>query len=247
MKAKDFLIPIVLAGAAGWFILQQTDTSIVAPQHEPVAPNWVAIAAWPEAEIAAVEAQPDPNRRVTAIVLDDSGSMGGDMEAAKQAVVDALAAMQDSDRVSVVALNSGIVMPFTSVADARGTLPNSLRPIISDGGTPLTQALGSAQTLLEEEAGSVRGFGTFRMIVTTDGVADDSEALNRAVEQLAATTPIQLTTIGIGISGNHVLRRSDLGSFVDVDNVDALEAALQAAVAENTDFTAITDFSESEG
>ena len=162
-------------------------------------------------------------------------------------MVGALDAMDESDRVAVLALNAGTVLPFTSVGDARSSLPGLLQPIESDGGTPLTRSIRSAQSLLEEEAATVRGFGTFRLIVTTDGQADDGEALDAAIETLAASTPIQVTTIGIGISGNHVLRRQDLGSFVDVANVDALQGALQAAVAENTDFTAITDFAESEG
>ena len=84
-------------------------------------------------------------------------------------------------------------------------------------------------------------------LITTDGEADDGVALAAAIEDLAAATPIQLTTIGIDISKRHVLSRSDLGTFVDVENVAALEGALQAAVAENTDFTAITEFSASEG
>ncbi|MEL6170833.1 MAG: vWA domain-containing protein [Pseudomonadota bacterium] len=217
------------------------------PALEAVVPNWSAIAAWPSRDAASVEAQPDPNRRITAIVLDDSGSMGPDIKPAKQAVIDALGAMAETDRVSVVALNYGTVLPFTSVEQARIDLPQALRAIKSDGSTPLTAAIQNAQALLEEEASVVRGFGTFRLIVTTDGVADVPEALDQAVASIAEMTPVQMTTIGIGISGDHVLRRSDLGSFVDVENVDALQAALEAAVAENTDFTAITDFDNSGG
>ncbi|MEO0918803.1 MAG: hypothetical protein AAFY31_17800, partial [Pseudomonadota bacterium] len=155
--------------------------------------------------------------------------------------------MDPQDRVAVLALNAGTILPFSSVSDAQGALPDLLRPIVSDGSTPLTRSIMEAQTLLEAEAATVRGFGTFRLIVTTDGQADDGEALDASIEALAAGTPIQITTIGIGIAGGHVLRREDLGSFVDVANVDALEQALQAAVAENTDFTAITDFSETGG
>jgi len=191
---------------------------------EPVAPNWAAIATWPSLEAPIVEAQPNPNRRVTAIVLDDSGSMGTDMAAAKQAVVDALGAMDDEDRVAVVALNAGTVLSFTTVSDARATLPSALHPIFSDGSTPLTGAIEQAKDLLEQEASAARSFGTFRMIVTTDGEADNGEALDATVRSLAAETPIQLTTIGIGIGGGHVLRRSDIGSFVDVADVSALDS-----------------------
>lgn len=248
MKQRDKFIVAAVILVVGVSIFQegnQDDPRAV--DREPVTPNWAAIASWPSIQADLVEAQPDPNRRVTAIVLDDSGSMGADIGPAKIAVVSALDAMAPEDRVAVLALNAGTVLPFTSVSDAKSALPDLLRPIVSDGSTPLTRSIGEAQSMLEAEAATVRGFGTFRLIVTTDGQADDGAALDAAIETLAASTPIQVTTIGIGISGNHVLRREDLGSFVDVANVDALAEALQAAVAENTDFTAITDFGETEG
>lgn len=240
---KQLVVTVVAIALLGvvYFDEFMSDNGWTPP--DPVAPNWAAISAWPRVDAATVEPQPDPNRRVTAIVLDDSGSMGSDMDAAKQAVIGALDAMAQDDRVAVVALNSGTVLPFASVAQAKFDLPSLLRPIVSDGGTPLTGAIRSAQNLLEVEAASVRGFGTFRLIVTTDGEADNSQALDAEIEALAASTPIQVTTIGIGIEGGHVLRRADLGSFVDVANVTALQDALEAAVAENTNFVAITEFS----
>ncbi len=244
----DKYVVIAVIGVIGFSFFQegnQDDPRIV--KREIVTPNWAAIAAWPAIQVDIVEAQPDPNRRVTAIVLDDSGSMGEDIEPAKAAVIDALAAMNETDLVAVVALNAGILMPFTAVEDAQTALPDILRPIISDGTTPLTQSIKTAQSLLETEAAMMRGFGTFRLIVTTDGQADESAALDITIGELAAGTPIQLTTIGIGIDGDHVLRREDLGSFVDVVNVAALKDALEAAVAENANFSAITDFQETEG
>ncbi len=247
MKSPNptLLALIAVAGFLAW--TEFGEEALLGTRQEPVEPNWRAIASWPQTETGQVAAQPDPNRRFTTIVLDDSGSMTADFPEAKQAIVDALDAMEDSDRVAVVALNAGIVMPFTNVVDARTTLTTALGTLRSDGRTPLTKAVQNAQQLLEVEASRVRGFGTFRLIVTTDGEADNGTALDAAVESIAATTPIQLTTIGIDISGGHVLRRSDLGSFVDVANVAALKSALQAAVAENTDFTAITNFNGSGG
>ncbi|MEL6465187.1 MAG: vWA domain-containing protein [Pseudomonadota bacterium] len=247
MKWDKYVIIAVL-GAIAFAIFQESnqgDPQAIA--RDPVTPNWAAIASWPGVEVDLVDARPDPNRRVTAIVLDDSGSMGEDIGPAKAAVVSALEAMDAEDRVAVLALNAGTVLTFSSVSDAQSALPDLLRPISSDGGTPLARAIGEAQAMLESEAATVRGFGTFRLIVTTDGQADDGRALDSVIETLAASTPIQVTTIGIGISGGHVLRRDDLGSFVDVANVAALADALQAAVAENTDFTAITDFQDTGG
>ena len=82
MKWDKTLIAVVVV-AVGFSIFReanQEDPRIV--EREPVKPNWAAITAWPTLQADIVEAQPDPNRRVTAIVLDDSGSMGNDIEAA---------------------------------------------------------------------------------------------------------------------------------------------------------------------
>ncbi|MCH2163333.1 MAG: VWA domain-containing protein [Marinovum sp.] len=221
------------------------DIGVDLPQVIPpakVEPDWTAIAAWPGRDADAVEATPDPNRRITVIVLDDSGSMGGDMPAAKQAVFQAVQAMEDSDRVAVLALNRGVVLPFTDVVDARDVVGPALDPVRPDGSTPLGAAMGNAQEMLAQEAAMARAFGTYRMIITTDGQADSDENLTQQVEGLAATTPIQVATIGIAISGGHVLRRNDLGSFVDVSNIEGLQAALTSAIAESLSFDAVTSF-----
>ena len=108
---------VIGIGALAIFVSQDERASIfLGLRPDPVQPDWTAIAAWPTAETTKVEAQPDPNRRITAIVLDDSGSMSADMDAAKQAIIDTLDAMQGTDRVAVIALNAGVVLPFTSVS-----------------------------------------------------------------------------------------------------------------------------------
>lgn len=248
MKFRDTLALAAFVAVIGFAIYQESNEGgAVIVDRDPVVPDWTAIAAWPDREAEQVEVQPNPNRRVTAIVLDDSASMGDDIVPAKAAVVGALDAMDDDDRVAVLALNAGVILPFASVNDARRALPDLLRPINSDGGTPLAQSIRRARGLLEAEAASARAFGTFRLIVTTDGAANDGDALIAVIEDVATATPIQIATIGIDVSNRHVLRRDDIGSFVDVANVGALEEALQAAIAENTDFTAITEFGETEG
>ena len=207
-----------------------------------VTPDWAAIAAWPNLEANEVEARPDPNRAFTAIILDDSGSMGGDIDAAKAAVIAALEAMAPEDRVAVIALNAGQILPFTQVAEAAAPLTTALARVRSDGTTPLSDAVKAARLALASEAMVAGAFGTYRMLVTTDGVADDPGALQTEIEDIARTTPIQIATIGVGITGGHILRRDDLGAFVAIDDVSQLEAALRDAIAEEQTFSAITNF-----
>ena len=210
----------------------------------PVEPDWVAISAWPALDGSDVEAAPDPNRQITAIVLDDSGSMSSEMEVAKQAVVGALDTMQPTDRVAVVALNKGVVLDFMTVEEARLALPEKIRPVRSDGSTPLTQAIQTAHNMLAAEGARARAFGTYRIIVTTDGAADEPGDLRSEIEEIARVTPIQVATIGIGVEGGHVLRRPAIASFVDISNASALGEALTKAIAESQDFSAVTSFGE---
>ncbi len=214
----------------------------LAVSTEPVAPDWVAITAWPGVIADEVDARPDPNRTFTAIVLDDSGSMGADIVPAREAVGAALGAMGDGDRVAVFALNRGQILPFTDVTEARGVLPPLLASVISEGSTPLTEAMRASRAALAEEASVAGGFGTYRILVTTDGAADDGGSLSLEVEDIARVTPIQIATIGVGIGGRHVLRREDLAAFVAIDNVAELESALRSAIAEEQSFSAITEF-----
>jgi hypothetical protein len=208
----------------------------------PVTPDWAAIAAWPGIDAADVDARPDPGRTFTAIILDDSGSMGTDIVPARAAVVSALGAMDPDDRVAVIALNAGTILPFAGVARARAELPPLLERVISEGGTPLTGAMVAARDALAQEAAVAGGFGTYRILVTTDGAADDGAALQATVEDIARTTPIQIVTIGVGIRGNHILRRDDLAAFVAIDDVGQLAGALRDAIAEEQTFSAITSF-----
>ncbi|MEL6517688.1 MAG: vWA domain-containing protein [Pseudomonadota bacterium] len=245
MKKKNS-IPLLVFLAVGVVAFSMFDEGIFDSPEPIVAvdPDWDAIAAWPPVEVDEVEAVPDPGRTYTVIVLDDSGSMGDDIVPARDAVVQALEPMQDEDRVAVVGLNTGLILPFSSVSEARTALPPRVAQVRSDGGTPLTAAMQASRRALEQEAARTGGFGTYRILITTDGEASNADSLQAEIEDLARNTPIQVATIGVGIGGNHILRRPDLASFVAIDNVGELAAALRAAIAEEQSFSAITAFED---
>ena len=240
-KSGVFMILAALFGAA---VVTTEFNLFPAPPKAPVQPNWEAIAAWPPDQADTVDAVPDPNRSFTAIVLDDSGSMGSEIGDAKTAVVSALSEMAPKDRLTVIGLNSREIIPFMTVEEAQGVLPGRLADVISDGGTPLTRAVQASRQALAQEAAVAGGFGTYRILVTTDGQAADAVALEVEIEDIAANTPIQVATIGVGIKGGHVLRRSDLAVFVAIDNVGQLADALRRAIAEEQSFSATTSFGD---
>lgn len=244
-KAKIVLLAVAGVVAASGFVFYNTvaEPPAYAPSTDMGTVDWEALAAWPPLiEVPDVETVPDPDRIFTMIVLDDSGSMGSDLEQAKAAVLQAVRMMDPNDRVGVLALNAGLVLPFETVEDAEEILPGRLSPLRSTGSTPLGPALSAARDLLSEEAARSRSFGTYRIIVTTDGAADDPDLLVREVIETVNKTPVQVATIGIGIGRRHVLNAEGHTSYVAVDDVGKLAQALQAAVAENASFDPITAF-----
>ncbi|WP_305971642.1 MULTISPECIES: vWA domain-containing protein [unclassified Mameliella] len=244
-KAKTLLVAVAGVVAASGFFIYNTvsEPTTYAASKDMGTVDWEALAAWPPLiEVPDVETVPDPDRIFTMIVLDDSGSMGSDLEQAKAAVLQAVRMMDTNDRVGVLALNAGLVLPFETVEDAADILPGRLSPLRSTGSTPLGPALSAARDLLSEEAARSRSFGTYRIIVTTDGAADDPDLLVREVIETVNKTPVQVATIGIGIGRRHVLNAEGHTSYVAVDDVGKLAQALQAAVAENASFDPITAF-----
>lgn len=244
-KAKNAVIAVAGLVVVGAFMVYNTAVrdAPYEPQVDMGTVDWAAVAAWPPLiEVPDVESVPDPDRIFTMIVLDDSGSMGSDLDQAKAAVLEAVRMMKPTDRVGVLALNAGLVLPITTVEDASLTLQGKLAPLSSTGSTPLGPALSAARDLLSEEAARSRSFGTYRIIVTTDGAADDADRLVAEVKETVNMTPVQVATIGIGIGRRHVLNAEGQTSYVAVDDVSKLKDALQAAVAENASFDPITAF-----
>ena len=238
------LTGLVLAGGVVlWAMGDFGSSGPVNPDELPitVSTDWRAVADWPgfEAEGAS---EPDPERLTTVIVFDDSGSMENEIEDAKTAVRQAIGSLPASGRVAVLGLNSGVILGSMPVAAAQQAIDRAITPVQADGGTPLGVRLGDAFRMLEAEAASQRGFGTYRVIVTTDGAASDEDVLRDTVVQVLSTSPVEIATIGLGIGEGHPLNLPGLTSYVAVDSVDRLADALQAAAAEQTVFEPITAF-----
>ncbi|MEO1492315.1 MAG: vWA domain-containing protein [Pseudomonadota bacterium] len=252
---KRMLVPVltivIIAAAIYWDQATYTPPGddVTAIDTATLAPDWGAISSWPPVdgigvEPASAEENPDPWQLTTLILLDDSASMNTRMEAAKQAVIEAVGQLAPESRVGIVALNAGIVLPVTRAGDAARSLPAQLAPIKPSGATPLGARLSEAMGILAAEARQSRGFGVYRILVTTDGAASDGNRMNNAVAEILSTTPIELATIGVGIGEGHALNVPGYTSYVSVSSVDDLASALTAAAAEQTVFQPITQFEE---
>lgn len=133
-----------------------------------------------------------------AVVLDHSGSMGGEkMQQADEAVVSLLARMHDDDWLSVVVYDdtAEVLQPLAPVASLRASLPARIRNVYADGGTNIPMGLDlGVGTLASAPAGLVR-----RIVLLSDGQDGSGEPLASIEARVASRASERLTTSALGI------------------------------------------------
>lgn len=133
-----------------------------------------------------------------AVVLDHSGSMGGDkMVQAREAVVALLARMHDDDRLAVIVYDheASVLQPLASVAELRRTLPARVREVQAAGGTNIPAGLDlGAAALASAPAAHVR-----RLVLISDGQDGSGEPLPSISARVAQRAGDRVTTSSLGI------------------------------------------------
>jgi len=143
-----------------------------------------------------------------ALVIDRSGSMGGEKIAqAREAALAAVRCLDANDIISIIAFDSTveIVVPAQRVGRARG-LEAAIRGINARGGTALYGGVSSGATELRKHIED--GLGVNRVILLSDGQANEGpsspEELGRLGHSLMKEG-ISVTTIGLGLGFNEDL------------------------------------------
>jgi hypothetical protein len=127
------------------------------------------------------------------------------------------------------------------VFDARGERevlplgPNNRKQFLDDinavqakGWTPLGDAVSKGALALAKQYKQQLGYGEYKMIVITDGEADD-KIENGIAKAMKYNIPIY--TIGFGIGPTHSLRKYSI-SYRSADSAKQVESALEEAAAE---------------
>lgn len=164
------------------------------------------------------------------LVIDGSGSMqGSKMEGAKAAVREALSKVPDDLNIGLYVFDwNGASERVPLGPDAKQQVLEAVDAISADRGTPLGPSIAAGTAALKAQREKQHGYGTYRLIVVTDGEADDQYALKNAVAE-AAASKISIYTIGVEMRSDHSLK---------ADSVDYRSADNPAEVAK-----ALTDFS----
>ena len=159
---------------------------------------------------AAKKAKKRPTLNLS-IALDKSGSMAGDaFEQAKQATLNLLDQLNDTDRIAVVLYNGypQIILASAPVAQARKHLPYLLAAQMAAGSTALHAGwLAAAQ----QAAPHVGAYGISRVLLLSDGQATDGKkdcaSLKEEAHQMFAAG-ISTATYGLGAGFNENLMTS---------------------------------------
>jgi Mg-chelatase subunit ChlD len=169
------------------------------------------------------------------VVLDDSGSMNEAMgwnaslrriDAAKQALQTVMEQLPDDARIGILALNrqgadGAWLMPLGPLD--RGRLRQAVVQLDADGGTPLGASLKTATDALLELR-SRQPYGDFRLLIVTDGEAQDSELVDRYLPQIQQRG-ITIDVIGVSMAQDHSLA-TRVDRYRRADDTESLQEAL---------------------
>ena len=174
-----------------------------------------------------------------AVVLDTSGSMGGEkIEQAKNAVIELLREMHADDEIALVRYDSdsAVVQPLSRLGDVRDDLIRRVRDIQSGGGTNIPPALQKGLAQLDESArGRVR-----RVVLVSDGL-DSTRAQAEDLARESARRGVTISSMGIGLDFDEAymggVARLGRGNFAFVKDAGALAGFLKREVKEGATTT----------
>ena len=175
------------------------------------------------------------------VVLDASGSMGDPMprsrktkmNVAKTALLSVMKQVPPDTRVALLVFSgarkrSDWVYPLAPM-DIR-QFENGLQPLIADGGTPLGKYLKIGADRLLEQRKEQGGYGTYRLIVVTDGEATDAELVESYTPRVLARG-ITMEVIGVAMADDHSLA-TKVHAYRRADDPETLQKALVESIAE---------------
>lgn len=206
---------------------------------------WLTLKRQPVTLPPGSEAAVDLSRNIY-IIFDGSGSMSERVDSrcganerfdrkidgARWALTEFVASVPDDINLGLYIFDRRgprEVMPLGRLD--RETFKEHIRNISAGGSTPLASSIRFASDRLNEQYIKQLGYGEFRLVIITDGLA---ESIPKAAFY-AAERGIPIYTIGLCIDTDHPLHRYSV-SYQAVDNFTDLRQSLSATLAELPDF-----------
>lgn len=191
------------------------------------------------ASAAAADDAPasDVYRDNVMIILDGSGSMQERMrdgttriDAAKRAIITVLESIPEDTAVGLVAFSRGKVGLLGDLGASRSSLARSVTNLREAGGTPLGEALKVAADGLLTARSQQLGYGTYTLLVVTDGEAGDTDKMVAYAPEIV-TRGIRMDVIGVDMKQVHTLREY-AHRYRSADDTASLSEAVASTFAE---------------
>lgn len=207
-------------------------------------------APWPPADgPPPQELDPERTRDNVMLVLDMSGSMdqrrcagrfASKAEAARAAFAGWLAGVPDDTNVGLAVFQDSrtrIAVPPGRGEGNRQALIRAVNATRPNGETPLSTAVEMGRSALERQARLQQGYGTYRLVVITDGMHSRGYDPTDAVTRILANrhNPIEIHTIGFCIDDS-ALNLPGLTYYQSAANPQQLRSGLEQVLAEADDF-----------
>lgn len=211
-------------------------------------------AAWPPGSIEDTDTLDSNLTRTNyMVVLDMSGSMSLDdcsgrypskAEAARVALSAWLEGVEREDNLGLVAFDHrGLNVAVPLGRSNRESFQAAVRHSSPHGGTPLHDAVRLAREQLTTRAEYQQGYGTYRLVVITDGQhnpgQDPTPQINAILDNPA--NPIEIHTIGFCIERS-ALNQPGRTVYSSAKNPEELAAGLESVLAESQSFDQIKEF-----
>jgi len=175
------------------------------------------------------------------VVLDASGSMKQKMpgssqtkmEAAKEALVEVLGNIPQSTHVGLLVFSAaGVkdhwIFPLAKRDD--NTLLPAIRSINPNRGTPLGQYIKIGADRLLEERKAQFGYGTYRLLVVTDGEANDRDLVEKHTPEVLSRG-LRMDVIGVAMQKDHTLA-TKVHTYRRANDANTLKQAIAEVFAE---------------
>lgn len=224
-----------------------------AAQDKLRANETVAAAAskpWPAPADQKIDAfDPVRTRDNLMVALDMSGSMhysdcAGDYPSKAAAAKDALKiwlqGVPETANLGLSAFTGGQSKVYVRLGTKnRERFMSTVDSLQPDGGTPLAEIVDLSEDELERQARYQQGYGSYRIVVITDGEHSGGYDPRPVVETILGNpaNPVEIYTIGFCVDANHALNQPGLTEYRSATNPAELRAGLESVLAESETFS----------
>ncbi len=193
------------------------------------------------------------------IILDGSGSMGDTMKSrpgsskmaiAKQALKKVSELVPNETKIGLLVFEKHSVpgqyqwnYPLGTLE--RANLAKAIDKVEAGGGTPLGEYIKVGADRLLEERKKQYGYGSYRLLIVTDGEATDYQLMEQYVPDVIARG-ITMDVIGVDMADMHTLSKK-AHSYRRADDPESLRKALSEVISEisgNVSGNALADTDE---